>query len=370
MSSWAAEIRRREAERRREEREAHRKHKDLERRIKERARLSELGQARLEVDTHESVVEGLLSVHKERGTWIDWVKCAVAMPPHEPLKAGRHEFYARLKHCVAPLDSDFGSGIAAIEEAHLLDEQAYRAARDEYAQELVEWTRMCSLAKRVLAGQGQAYSEATAEFATFSELPLLGSVQVTIHGSKLVGCTLRVKGREVVPAETKSLLASGKLSSKAMPKARMQEIYQGYVCGCLLRVAREMLALLPINEVLLTAVVDGTDERTGNRTDLPIFSVAIKRAAMDGLNFERLDPWGAMQNFMHRGDARTARRSGELVTIVPLTPEDLMSTQPERMDLSKLLTTVRQLRAEIGAKLKPVDPVTGNEETAGQPLTA
>ena len=370
MSSWAAEIRRREAARRRQEREAHRRHKDLERRVKEQARLSELEQARLEVELHEDALEELSSIHKESGTRIDWVKHSVALPPPEPLKAGRHEFAARLAHCVAPPSTSLDRDLAAIEAARLLDEQVHKTDWDNHAHDLVEWTRMCSLAKRVLAGQAQAYQEAVTEFAAFPEVPLLGEpIRVMHHGAKLVECTLAIKGREVVPAEAKALTASGKLSSKAMPKARAQEIYQGYACGCVLRVAREMFGLLPVNEVLLTATVNGTDDRTGNQARLPVLSVAIKRAAVEKLNFERLDPFEAVQSFAPRGDAKAARRSGEFIPIVPLTAQDLAPTQPERLNLSKLLTSVRQSRAEITAKLKPVVPTSAEDAPEEQPPT-
>ena len=39
-----------------------------------------------------------------------------------------------------------------------------------------------------------------------------------------------------------------------MPKGRFHEIYQDYLCGCLLRVAREVFALFPVDTVLVTAV--------------------------------------------------------------------------------------------------------------------
>ena len=65
MSSWAAEIRSRDAEARRSEREARKRHRELERRIKERAKLSALQQAQLDVEAHENALEVLLSVHKE-----------------------------------------------------------------------------------------------------------------------------------------------------------------------------------------------------------------------------------------------------------------------------------------------------------------
>ena len=96
---------------------------------------------------------------------------------------------------------------------------------------------------------------------------------MTVHDPKLIECELKVNGQDVIPADTKSLSAGGKLVVKAMPKARFHEIYQDYVCGCVLRLAREMFALLPVDNVILTATVDGTDSATGHVAELPVLSV-------------------------------------------------------------------------------------------------
>ncbi len=369
MSSWAAQIRRQEAARRREEREARKRHKDLERRIKERARLTELELARLEVEMHENMLEELLSVHKEQSTRIDWARYACALPPHEPLRSGRREFAASLNRGVVSPENASGTGSAAAEEALLTDEREHQAERENFTKTCTEWMRMRSLAKRVLAGQAHAYSEAISEFSSFSEMAVLGSsIHVTVHSPKLIGCVLMVNGREVIPKESKSLTAAGKLSVKAMPKLRFHEIYQDYVCGCVLRLAREMFALLPITGLLVTASVDGVDNRTGKKAHLPVLSVVFERAAIDQLDFERLDPSDSMENFAHHGDAKTSRKSGEFVPIVPFTPADLMPTQPERMDFSGLLTNVRQLRAEIGSKITSIASDT-EDVTPDPPLT-
>ena len=354
MSSWAAEIRRREAERRRQEREARKRHKDLERRIKERAKLSELEQARLDVEAHENELEILLSIHMEQSAPIAWEKLASALPPHAPLAPRRHEFAAVLKHGVAELENAADSGSAVAEQACLLDQQEQQGAQDEYASELAESKRMRALAKRVLGGEPRAYAEAVSEFSSLAEVSGLGSsLHVTVHSPKLVGCVLTVNGREAIPAQMKSLTAAGKLSVKVMPKARFHEIYQDYVCGCVLRVGREMLALLPVDAVLVTASVNGIDARTGKPAEVPVLSVAIKRTAIERLDFERLDPSDSMENFPHRGDVKASRKLGEFVPIVPLTPADLAPPPPERMDFTGLLARVRQLREEISSKLKP-----------------
>ena len=355
MSSWTAQVRRLQAEGRRQEREVRKRQKDLERRLKEQAKLSVLEQARLEVEAHENALEVLLSVHMEQSSPIEWARFAAALAPHEPLRPGRHEFAAVLKHGIASLEKAANSGSTGAEDARLLDEREQQTAQEDYAKRLAEWQRMRALAKRVLAGESGAYSEAIAEFSSLAEVSGLGSsLHVTVHSPKLIGCVLTVSGREAIPTEVKSLTAAGKLSVKAMPKPRFHEIYQDYVCGCVLRLAREMLALLPVDAVLVTACVNGTDARTGKPAELPVLSVVIDRAAVERLDFERLDPSDSMENFLHRGDAKASRKSGEFVPIVPLPPPDLAPTQPERMDFSGLLTNVRQLRAEIGSKLKPV----------------
>lgn len=358
MSSWSAEIRRREAEGRRQERETRKRHKELERRIKERAKLSELEQARLDVEAHENALEVLLSVHKEQSAPIEWAEFASALPPHQPVRLGRHEFGAVLRHGVGELENDGKIGSPDAEEARARDDREFQAAWEGYERKHAEWERMRALAKRVLAGEPGAYSEAISEFSTVGEIAHLGSsVHMTVRSPRLIECVLTVKGGKAIPAEMKSLTAAGKLSVKAMPKPRFHEIYQDYVCGCVLRLAREMLALLPVDEVFVTASVNGIDARTGKPAELPVLSASIARETVERLDFERLDPSDSMENFPHRGDVMASRKGGEFLPIVPLTPEDLAPAQPERMDFIGLLANVRTLRAEIGSKLKPMTPL-------------
>jgi hypothetical protein len=74
--------------------------------------------------------------------------------------------------------------------------------------------------------------------------PDLGSsIHMTVHDAKLIECVLKVNGRSAIPSEVKSLTAAGRVVVKTMPKARFHEIYQDYVCGCLLRLAREIFAI-------------------------------------------------------------------------------------------------------------------------------
>ncbi len=172
------------------------------------------------------------------------------------------------------------------------------------------------------------------------------------QGVKLVECELSVNGRGAIPAEMKSLTASGKLSVKAMPKGRFHEVYQDYVCGCVLRAAREVLALLPVDAVIVTAAVSEVHTVTGGEVQIPVLSVSMPRAAVEQLDFARLDPSDSMENFTHRGDVMASRKSAEFVAVVPLQPTDIVGDAPTKRSLSDVLARVHEMRAEISVKFK------------------
>ena len=344
MASWSADLRRLEVAQRRGEREAKRRQKELDRRLKEQAKLSALEQARLEVEAHQNELEVLLSVHKERSAVVDWRALASGLPPHEPARLARHELVALAKQ-------------TGVEEARDVDEREYQTAHARYETEFAQWKKIHSLARRVLAGEGRAYTEAVSESSALTEISNLGSsIQMTVHDAKVIGCELKVNGRDVIPADAKSLTAAGKLVLKAMPKARFHEIYQDYVCGCVLRLAREMFALLPVDTVILTATVDGIDSRTGHTAELPVLSVVAARSEIERLAFEHLDPSDALENFQHRGDVMASRKSGEFIPIIPLSPADIAPPTPETMDFTSLMARVKQFRAELSTMLKPAIP--------------
>jgi hypothetical protein len=329
----------------------------------EQAKLTAAEQARLEVETDENQLEVLLSVHKQQGETWDWLAMKAALSPLCPQRSSHHEFRIRQQMELLAQQEDPD---AVIKEARARDEQDYQEACRVYAKDLSEWEKMTSLARRILAGEHKAYIEVLVECSPFEEIGGLGSsLHFTVHTAKLLECQLKVNGRQAIPSEVKSLTATGKVSVKPMPKARFHEIYQDYVCACVLRVAREVLALLPADTILVTASPDELDPRTGQVVEQTVLSAAISRADVAHLDFDRLDPSDAMENFVHRGDFKASRKSGVFETITPLTPADLPPPAPERMDFCSLLTGVRRFRDDLrieteGLRLQP---------TADEPAT-
>jgi hypothetical protein len=348
---YKATIRAMQAAERRQQRDAQRRLRELERQAKEQAKLSAIEQARLEVETFENQLEVLLSVHKEQGETWDWTAIAASLPPPNPKRSSRNEQRARQRAAVLPAEQRQSAEVL-VEQARLKDDEEFQSASQTYSEQLAEWEKLKSLARRILAGEHKAFTETLVELNPFAEISDLGSaIHFTVHTAKLVECVLKVNGKQAIPTELKTLTASGKVLVKAMPKGRFHEIYQDYVCGCVLRVARELFALFPVDTVLVTASVDAPDSRTGRVAEQPVLSVAIPRVVVARLDFAQLDPSDAMENFQHRGDFKASREAEAFQPIVPLTPADISPTAIEDLGFQELLANIQKLREQFKTEI-------------------
>jgi hypothetical protein len=340
-----------EAEERRRQRTAQKQQRELERRKREDAKLSAIEQAHLEVETYENNLEVLLSVHKEQGPPWDWRSLAATLPPPPPQKKPYHELQAKQRALVLHPEKQQGSE-SAIERARMDDERLFEEALKAHAEEKAEWEQLTSLAHRILAGEHKAFIEALVEFSPLAEISDLGSlIHFTVESTSLIRCELKVNGSQAIPLETKTLTASEKVSVKPTPKTRFHEIYQDYVCGCMLRVAREVFAMLPAETVLVTASADITDTRTGQTSEQSVLSAAIPRRILAGLAFDKLDPSDAMENFLHRGNFKASRKTGAFQPITPLTPADIPQVSTEPKGFLNLVAEVQRMREEVKCKL-------------------
>jgi hypothetical protein len=310
MTTWRGTLRSINSAANAAQRAAVRRQRELERQQKQAARMAEQQRAAYDVAVFENAIEVLVSVHKQRSERIDWQQLAELDPPTSPERLTQHADAAR-----AALDGYVPRGLdkfgtraerkradlaAAVEQAQAQDEAAFQSASSDYAEAHQDWADTVRVAKGVVAGEAEAYLEAFRKLNTMTDVSALGSrISLSTSGGELASATIDVHGEEIVPREVKSLLQSGKRSTKQMPKGRFYEIYQDYVCGCVLRVAGELLALLPLDMVIVTAVDNLLDTSTGRLAEQPILSVAVPRDTLDQLSIEHIDPSDALANFVH-----------------------------------------------------------------------
>lgn len=331
---------------RRQAREEQKRQRDLARQAVAQAKLSERQRAQWEVDAYENKLDLLLSVHKEKVEHWDWPAVVASLPPAPPRKLSLNLLRAQQDVIMMPLGEEQSSK-AVVLMAEQRDESDYSAAVEKYRSDHSEWEYLAALGRRIVAGEPRSYIDAIEGLDPLAELSEYGaSAKFTIHSVKTVSCELSVSDTSAVPLESKTLTATGKLSTKATPRARFQEIYQDYICSCMLRVARETFALLPIEILIVTVWTSLAESGTA-----PVLSAAFTRPGLEKLDFDSLDPSDAVELFTHRGAFKASRKAGAFQPIIPLVPSDLMLPVASDTNLHELRSRVADLRNALAVDL-------------------
>jgi hypothetical protein len=308
---WKGALRSINAASRRASREAVRRQKEFDRRQAQLSKLMQREQDALEVEEFENYLEVLRSVHRDCAEPVDWRSLAERPEPPPPLRSDAAE--ARARQALAAYVPGFFDRLfarvelrrrqlaGAIERAKAADDAGHARAVAEHAHAHQEWADMRELARRILASNREAELEALEQLDPFREMSELGSeITFTVPENGPIHAEILVNGEDVIPSHTKTLLQSGKLSIKKMPVGQFYEIYQDYVCGCVLRTARELFAALPVDAVIVTAKGEVLNTANGHVEVQPIVSAAIPRRTLVRLNFDALDPSDSLRNFTHR----------------------------------------------------------------------
>jgi hypothetical protein len=180
----------------------------------------------------------------------------------------------------------------------------------------------------------------------------------------MLECALSTNSRKTIPCEIKSLSSSGKVAVKQMPRPRFIEIYQDYVCGCVLRVARELFALLPIDAILITALAESLDTTTGHVLERPFLSVAIARETLNTLDFDKLDPSDSIISLPHRGELKASRKTGDFEFINALTVSEIVRGTNENTDFQLLLDAVKRMNAELANHIAALNTEPENTQSS------
>lgn len=272
-------------------------------------KMTALARAKHEVDLHESHIASLLSVHKQCTEPIDWHKVLDTPSPAEPIRSNAREALA-LQHLngYSPglLDRLFDrveQRRKALEHnvgvARQQDGDQYKFDLAKHAEEMAEWEETRNFSQQVIDGDPQALLEAVRQCDPFSDIKDLGSsVEFAASAGPTIVAEFVANGPTVIPPETKTLLRNGKVSAKKMPAGQYLELYQDYVCGCVLRIGRELFSILPIDRAIVTAIGDGLNTETGHMERHPIVSVLLVKESMAKLNFDRIDCSDSLRNFV------------------------------------------------------------------------
>lgn len=177
-------------------------------------------------------------------------------------------------------------------------------AHKQYLKEKEDFKKVVEIAKGVQNKNSQSYTYALNFFNPFEDLNEYGSDISFSVESNSISVDYFVHSEEVIPNTTKKVLRKGvEVKEEQMPTSRFNEIYQDYVCSCVLRISKEVFQLLPvIDNVQVNAKGSVMNTATGNHEEKTIVSAKINRSKLAELNFDLLDPSDSMSNFEHRMD--------------------------------------------------------------------
>ncbi len=330
VTSW-------QAQQKRMERAAAQRRRELATYAKQQAQWAEQQRAQFMADTFENQIDFLLSMHKDCGPVWPWHEIVGRAPPPAPVRRDQRERTAQaMAAAYSPTVMERVLGgdkkrraefAAAVEVARRGDDTEFAHHQAEHRAQLEahQWEQQAAAA--VLRGDLAAYRTILEHLSPFAELSESGmSVTIDLVRADLVMLACVVADAEIVPKQEHKLTATGKVSSKALATGRYWEIYQDYVCGCALRAAREVFALLPVPRVVVNVAFAGIDRSTGHHRYTTILAVSMPRDAALPLNYAALDPSDSMKNFDHR---MKFKRGNPPEEVAPITAgESFIRTTP------------------------------------------
>ena len=266
----------------------------------------------IEVSAHEEFISSISSIHKKDIAMLDWERIKSTPPPIKPEYKNYNEINALLKlnnYTPTFFDKLFKLTnrkkkklMKKVEEAREIDKNNYEKELQEYNNKYQEWKQMNEIANNVLNGNTNTYYEVVKKFSSIESLigkNLIRKYNINVIRKDFVECSV-FTNLNIVPNIEKRLLVRGEISQKQMSKTKYYKLCSDYICGCALRVAKELLAVLPLKAVLININNQMLNLKNGLTEDMTLLSVLIPRETIFAINLLKVDPSIAMENFIHK----------------------------------------------------------------------
>ena len=298
-----------------------------------------------EVDEHNNYIQVIQSVHKDYSDYVDWNEISNQIEPtyvqtaeevkdiiidkvdrHIKNSVAKYQEELKLSFGRKLFDKVYKQKLGFVKKLVFVDDHKKEQStllkiakktnnrenlinrelakqeekREAYEQELESHNELLMVADGVKQKDLNAFTYAINLFNPFSDLEEYGSYLSFSVEDNHISVDFFVHSEDVLPSVTKKVLRNGlEVKEEIIPPSRFNEIYQDYVCSCILRIAKESFLLLPINSIFVNAKGSVLNSATGNHEEKAIVSVQIEREILEKLNFNLLDPSDSMINFNH-----------------------------------------------------------------------
>lgn len=277
--------------------------KKQEQLYKDWIKLGELKLNKAAVREYDQYIESIKSMHKqcdEPTNWQDQLKLPPPFnsPSHGPELA---EATRELEQFKPTLLERWFTSLEKSRRKQLEDAVWIAKRKEQKAYE--EWEKYIALVHKVIEGNADAYQQAIEDINPLEEMQFFGSdFIVNVINKKKIEVQYRIKSENLIPKFVLSLTPKGKLSKKQMLITHYHALVQDYICSSSIRIARDILALLPIDKVIVHSVDNLLNPANGHKEDAIMLSAIFERSTVSSLNFVDADPSDVFQNFRHNMD--------------------------------------------------------------------
>ncbi|WP_136606656.1 hypothetical protein [Paenibacillus dokdonensis] len=268
-------------------------------RQKEQADWSEAEKSAFEVEWYENQLEWITSIHQICGEPISWDQIAAAAAPFRRGEAGPREKLAEENY------RDFKpTRMQKLlkQDAGMMQELSDQItqAREQDQQDYLQWKNLTDFAHSILEGNRTAYLRVLEEMAPLEDLLTLGSgLEFNVLNAAAVEVEMDVNSGQMIPVESKQLTEEGILTASPLNIEEQHEMERKYVCGSVLRIARELFAVLPLDTVLVHARDTKVVRDTGQEEYVTVLSVEFERGMLSNVDMEQEACPQLLEQFRH-----------------------------------------------------------------------
>lgn len=271
-----------------------------------------------EVAQFQEDIAVITSLHREEDypRDIQWEEVLASAPPFGPSEEGptqkavKEELRSRRPGL---LQRVFQGGALKKQEEALLAE-----AREEDESLLLSYENSRKVARKVMEGDKEGFLEVLETLKVSQHLTdYIKDARFSYHDADTLVAEITLSIEQFIPDAYKTLTPTGRLSVKQYTKTDYYAIASQFTAGVVLRMARNLLNLLPLEDVLLHVTELEVNPQTGIRDEKLILSVLVDRKTLDKIDLSRVNAFDVLTQFHH--EVRFVKTRG-FSAIEPLRP--------------------------------------------------
>ncbi|MDR0270253.1 hypothetical protein [Paenibacillus sp.] len=248
---------------------------------------------------YDNQLEWIASIHRICGEPINWEQIAASAPPFPRGEKGPNEKLAE-KSCLEFKPTRMQKLLkqdAAIRQE--LEEQL-EMAREQDRQDYMQWKSVTDFAHSIREGNRTAYLRVLEEIAPLEDLLTMGSgLEFTVLNTAAVEVEMDMNSGQVIPHGSKLLTEEGIFKESPFSIEEQHELECKYVCGSVIRIARELFAVLPLDTVLVHAKDTKMNLGIGQEEYVTVLSIQFDRDALSEMDTDREASPELLAPFLH-----------------------------------------------------------------------